>query len=126
MHRPRYDDWSLPKGKLEPGEGDEDAALREVAEETGYACTLGDEVATFRYRDLHGRAKQVRFFRMAIESALPWAPNAEIDERRWISAADAATLLTYETDRNVLQSLGERSRTSEDDMTDTEQRRRGT
>ena len=64
VHRPRYDDWSLPKGKVEPGETDEDAARREVEEETGYQCTLGEELATVRYIDRRGRDKQVRFWQM--------------------------------------------------------------
>ena len=106
VHRPRYDDWSLPKGKVEPGEADEDAARREVAEETGYLCTLGDELATIRYIDRKGRDKQVRFWKMTIAGEVAWAPNDEVDERRWISAAVAATLLTYEADRQLLRSLG--------------------
>ncbi len=106
VHRPRYDDWSLPKGKVEPGERDEDAARREIEEETGYACALGDELATVRYVDRHGRPKQVRFWRMTVDAEVPWAPNDEIDARRWISPAVAATLLTYEADRQLLRSLG--------------------
>ena len=66
VHRPRYDDWSLPKGKVEPGETDEDAARREVEEETGYLCTLGDELTTVRYIDRKGRNKQVRFWKMTV------------------------------------------------------------
>ena len=57
MHRPRYDDWSLPKGKLEPGESHEDAAVREVEEETGCRCELGDELPSVRYIDRKGRDK---------------------------------------------------------------------
>jgi 8-oxo-dGTP pyrophosphatase MutT (NUDIX family) len=106
VHRPRYDDWSLPKGKREPGERDEDTALREVEEETGYRCTLGDELATVRYRDRRGRDKQVRYWCMTVLEAVGWAPNDEVDERRWISPAGAATLLTYDADRQLLRSLG--------------------
>ncbi len=106
VHRPRYDDWSLPKGKREPGERDEDTAIREVREETGYECTLGDELATVRYLDRRGRDKQVRFWHMRVIAELAWEPNDEVDERRWISPADAATLLTYEADRQLLRSLG--------------------
>jgi len=106
VHRPQYDDWSLPKGKVEPGESDEDAARREVEEETGYQCTLGEAMATVRYVDRKGRNKQVRFWRMAVANEVAWAPNDEIDDRRWISPADAATLLTYETDLDLLRNLG--------------------
>jgi len=106
VHSPRYDDWSLPKGKGEPGERDEDTATREVEEETGYRCALGDEITTVRYIDRHGRDKQVRFWNMSVIGEVAWEPNDEVDERRWISPADAATLLTYEADRQLLRSLG--------------------
>jgi len=110
VHRPRYDDWSLPKGKVEPGETDEDAARREVEEETGYSCSLGEEQVTVRYIDRKGRHKQVRYWLMTVSGEVPWAPNDEIDEHRWISAAVAATLLTYEADRQLVRSLGGSSR----------------
>jgi 8-oxo-dGTP pyrophosphatase MutT (NUDIX family) len=106
VHRPRYDDWSIPKGKGEPGERDEETALREVEEETGFQCTLGEELTTVRYVDRKGRDKQVRFWRMSVIAELPWGPNEEVDERRWISPAVAATLLTYEADRELVRSLG--------------------
>ena len=106
VHRPRYDDWSVPKGKVEPGETDEDAARREVEEETGYQCTLGDELATVRYIDRKGRQKQVRFWKMTVTGQSDWSPDDEVDERLWISPAVAATLLTYETDRALLKDLG--------------------
>ena len=114
VHRPRYDDWSLPKGKAEPGERDEDAARREVEEETGYRCDLGAELPTVRYEDRHGRQKQVRFWHMSVRAddspgtpAEPaFVPNDEVDERRWISPTDAATLLSYDADRLLVRSLG--------------------
>ena len=106
VHRPRYDDWSLPKGKSEPGERDEDTATREVEEETGYRCSLGEELTTVRYLDRHGRDKQVRFWNMTVIGETAWAPNDEVDERCWISPADADTLLTYEADRQLMRSLG--------------------
>ena len=105
VHRPRYDDWSIPKGKVEPGERDEEAALREVEEETGYQCSLSDEIATVRYIDRKGRNKQVRFWKMAVIGEIEWAPNDEVDLRRWISPSVAATLLTYDTDRALLKAL---------------------
>jgi 8-oxo-dGTP pyrophosphatase MutT (NUDIX family) len=104
VHRPRYNDWSLPKGKVEPGETDEEAARREVEEETGYVCTLGEELVTVRYIDRKGRHKQVRYWAMTVAGDAPWVPNDEVDERRWISATVAATLLTYEADRQLVRS----------------------
>ena len=106
VHRPRYDDWSLPKGKVEAGERDEDTALREVEEETGYRCALGQELPTVRYQDRRGRPKRVRFWHMTVISDTPWVPNEEVDERRWISPSAAATLLSYDADRRLLRSLG--------------------
>jgi 8-oxo-dGTP diphosphatase len=107
VHRPRYDDWSLPKGKVDPGETDEEAALREVEEETGVRCTLGPELGTASYRDRKGRPKQVRYWLMepadGERGELPkFRPNHEIDELRWCSAADAGKLLSHEHDRTLL------------------------
>ena len=59
VHRPRYDDWTFPKGKADEGESDEDCALREVREETGLHCTLGAEISSTEYLDAEGRAKRV-------------------------------------------------------------------
>ena len=64
VHRPRYDDWSLPKGKADGGERDEETALREVEEETGLRCQLGDEVGKTGTSDAKGRAKVVRYWLM--------------------------------------------------------------
>jgi 8-oxo-dGTP diphosphatase len=105
IHRPKYDDWSFPKGKLENGERDEDAALREVEEETGCTCRLLDEVGCRSYRDRHGRPKEVRYWQMEVIADTGFAPNDEVDERRWVSFVDAATLLTYADDRDLLDSL---------------------
>jgi len=105
VHRPRYDDWSLPKGKAEPGEPDEETARREVEEETGYRCALGEEVASQRYVDRRGRDKEVRYWRMTVEHEGPWAPNEEVDERRWLAPAAAEHLLTYPADRKLVATL---------------------
>ena len=110
VHRPRYDDWSLPKGKAEPGETDEETARREVEEETGYACALGRELATDRYVDRHGRDKQVRYWMMTVEHERPWAPNREVDERRWLPPDRAADLLSYDADRELVTTLAARDR----------------
>lgn len=105
VHRPRYDDWSLPKGKAEPGESDEDTARREVEEETGYRCALGEEVASQRYVDRHGRDKQVRYWRMTVQHEGAWAANDEVDGRCWLAPAEAVDLLTYDADRNLVATL---------------------
>jgi 8-oxo-dGTP diphosphatase len=105
VHRPRYDDWSLPKGKAEPGESDEETACREVEEETGYACVLGDELATNRYVDRRGRDKQVRYWKMTVEREGEWAPNDEVDERRWLPSDEAADVLSYDADRRLVATL---------------------
>jgi 8-oxo-dGTP diphosphatase len=106
VHRPRYDDWSLPKGKADPGETDEETARREVAEETGYVCALGEELTTVRYTDRKGRPKQVRYWHMTVEGAVAWAPNEEVDDRRWCSPEAAATLLSSADDRHLVDNLG--------------------
>jgi 8-oxo-dGTP diphosphatase len=95
VHRPRYDDWSLPKGKLDAGETWEDAALREVEEEVGLRCRLGDELPPVGYRDNKGREKVVRYWLMEPEDGpAPFTPNDEVDEMRWVDAAAAAALLS--------------------------------
>ena len=104
VHRPRYDDWSLPKGKLDPGESARSAALREVEEETGLRCEAGPELATIRYDDLKGRAKQVRYWVMQ-PVAGAFAPNVEVDEVRWATLDAAAALLSYDHDRVVLDAV---------------------
>jgi 8-oxo-dGTP pyrophosphatase MutT (NUDIX family) len=101
VHRPAYDDWSFPKGKLEPGEGEEEAAVREVEEETGLRCRLERELATTSYRDARGRSKTVRYWLMTAEDGRLAAAN-EIDDARFVELAEADALLTYERDRDLL------------------------
>ena len=105
VHRPKYDDWSLPKGKLEAGEKHEAAAIREVAEETGWHCALAEELPEVRYTDRNGRPKHVRYWRMTPERFAQFTPNAEIDDVRWISLPEAATLLSYDADRHLLDHV---------------------
>ncbi|HET6548681.1 MAG TPA: NUDIX hydrolase [Solirubrobacter sp.] len=100
VHRPRYDDWSLPKGKLDPGEGWEECALREVYEETGLRCRLLEELSPTFYTDRKGRAKAVRYWLMAPNGGA-FEPNDEVDELRWVSPAQAAALLTYAHDAEL-------------------------
>jgi 8-oxo-dGTP diphosphatase len=104
VHRPRYDDWAFPKGKLDKGETWEDAALREVEEETGLRCRLGDELSPTSYRDPKGRAKVVRYWRMEPLGG-EFVPSDEVDELRWVSTADAGELLSYEHDRELLREV---------------------
>jgi 8-oxo-dGTP diphosphatase len=104
VHRPRYDDWSLPKGKLDRGESFEQAALREVEEETGFVCDLREELEPVRYRDNRGRPKLVRYWRMVIVGG-EFAPNDEVDELRWVPPDRARRLLSYAHDRALVQSL---------------------
>lgn len=104
VHRPKYDDWSLPKGKLTPGESHEDGARREVAEETGLDVALGPELATTSYRDSGGRPKVVRYWAME-PVAGEFRANREVDEARWAPVAEAAALLSYDRDRDVVASF---------------------
>ncbi len=106
VHRPKYDDWTLPKGKLEPGETHEQAALREVEEETGLACELGRELASTGYRDSKDRPKVVRYWAMRPLSG-SFTPHQEVDEVRWSELEAAKSLLTHDHDRAVLDGLAE-------------------
>jgi len=103
VHRPRYDDWTFPKGKAEEGESDEDCALREVREETGLRCTLEEELPSTHYVDSRGRPKRVRWWRMRVVGDDGFTPNQEVDELRWVDDGAAAELLTYERDRQLIQ-----------------------
>jgi 8-oxo-dGTP pyrophosphatase MutT (NUDIX family) len=105
VHRPRYDDWTLPKGKAVRGESDEACALREVEEETSLACDLGAEVAVTEYVDRKGSQKRVRYFAMTPRLGSEAAPRNEVDVVRWLSHARAIDVLTYERDRDVLATL---------------------
>jgi 8-oxo-dGTP diphosphatase len=104
VHRPAYGDWTFPKGKCEPGESDEDCALREVEEETGLRCELDDELPSTSYHDGRGRPKEVRYWRLrVVVGELRY--DHEVDEARWVSPAGAAALLTYERDLDVLRAV---------------------
>jgi 8-oxo-dGTP diphosphatase len=103
VHRPRYDDWTFPKGKLDPGESFEDAAIREVEEETGVRCSLGRELASTRY-EVGGRPKLVRYWLMTPESETSFEAGDETDDLLWLAPEDAERLPTYERDRALLRS----------------------
>jgi 8-oxo-dGTP diphosphatase len=102
VHRPAYDDWSFPKGKLDRGETETQAALREVEEETGLRCRLGREAGTSAYRDPKRRPKTIRYWEMAPVGGTLGAAN-EVDDVRWVPLQEAAMLLTYEHDRRLLK-----------------------
>jgi 8-oxo-dGTP diphosphatase len=104
VHRPRYDDWSLPKGKLDPGESFEEAALREVEEETGLRCRLVRELPAVKY-DVRGRLKVVRYWAMEVVDETPFVPDDEVDDVRWLEPQEALALLTYDRDREPVLAL---------------------
>jgi CYTH domain-containing protein/8-oxo-dGTP pyrophosphatase MutT (NUDIX family) len=104
VHRPKYDDWSLPKGKLDDGESFEDAALREVWEETGIRGRLLDELDSVHYRDQKDRPKIVRYWAMQpLEGADAFEPNDEVDLLEWLTPEEAAERLTHERDKELVE-----------------------
>ena len=110
VHRPGYDDWSFPKGKLEAGETIEEAALREVKEETGLKCRIIRKLAVdrYRYRTRHkGRLKPkaVHYFLMERLSRRVKVPVEEVDSAEWFEIEEAARTLTYAQDKRLLALL---------------------
>jgi 8-oxo-dGTP diphosphatase len=104
VHRPRYDDWSLPKGKDEPGESPEQAAVREVWEEAGQPARIIAPLGSSSYRTQAG-AKQVLWFAMRATGVSEFSPNPEVDSVAWLSPGAAAELLTYDRDRDLVSSI---------------------
>lgn len=102
VHRRRYDDWTLPKGKLDEGETLEEAGLREVEEETGLACRLVRPVACTEYQDGKGRDKIV-FYWVMKPLAGRFEPGQEVDDLRWLTVDESLGVLSYERDRALLQ-----------------------
>jgi 8-oxo-dGTP diphosphatase len=106
VHRPRYGDWSLPKGKLDPGEDHATAALREVEEETGLRCELEEALPASRYRDRKDRRKVVHYWLMRPvgEATTPPAyATGEIDETVWREVDEAKAMSTYGRDRELIE-----------------------
>jgi len=108
VHRPSpHDDWSLPKGKLDPGERARDAAVREVLEETGIGGALGPKLIDVHYTLPDGRSKQIRWWMLEAVTDSGFTPNDEIDEIRWLEGDAAADLLSWDSDRLVLAAFHE-------------------
>lgn len=101
VHRPAYDDWTFPKGKLHDGETEVEAAFREVEEETGLRPQLVRDLGTSSYHDSRGRPKTVRYWEMTPADG-DLAPANEIDDARWVPLDEAARMLTYPRDRELL------------------------
>ncbi len=105
IHRPRYDDWSLPKGKLAPRESELEGAVREVLEETGFHVRVGRPLGETRYEkatDSGPRLKIIHWWAMQAEEGA-FAPTREVDKLRWLSLADAAAVITRPSDHDVLE-----------------------
>jgi 8-oxo-dGTP diphosphatase len=109
IHRPKYGDWSLPKGKLEKGEGWREAALREVQEETGYECEAGPELPHVSYLDRKSRRKLVRYWLMEPIKG-EFKAHDEVDELRWLTPEEAYELLTYPHDKELVRKALRRYR----------------
>lgn len=103
VHRPRYDDWSCPKGKLKPGEDALAAAVREVREETGMECVPGRPLPTARYL-VNGRPKEVRYWAARATSGT-FTANHEVDRLLWLPPAAARHRLTHDRDRRLVDAL---------------------
>lgn len=97
VHRPKYDDWSFPKGKVDEGETEQQCALREVREETGFSCSALQELSSTQYLDPSGRPKTVRYWLMTPQSG-SFTPNVEVDRAIWVDLDRARELLSYQHD----------------------------
>jgi 8-oxo-dGTP diphosphatase len=103
VHRPKWADWSHPKGKLKPQENARDAAVREVLEETGMTCDLGSELPTARYV-VDGRPKEVRYW-AAQATGGSFETNREVDRMLWLPPSEARSRLTQDRDRELVSAL---------------------
>ena len=102
IHRPEYDDWTLPKGKIEPDETPEDCALREVREETGFRCDLKRPLGCTAYVDRRGRDKIACYWIMEVRGGR-FKPGIEVDRLLWLPVEDAVKRLTYRHDKLLVQ-----------------------
>ncbi|MGW1026195.1 NUDIX hydrolase [Streptomyces sp. NPDC002577] len=103
VHRPKYDDWSHPKGKLKRGEGLAACAVREVAEETGYECVLGPRLSTVHYI-AKGRPKLVTYWAAEAGNG-HFTPTEEVDQLLWLPPEEARPHLTQPRDRDLIDDL---------------------
>ncbi|HET7466301.1 MAG TPA: NUDIX hydrolase [Candidatus Dormibacteraeota bacterium] len=101
VHRPAYDDWTLPKGKVDPDETPEECALREVKEETGFKCELQRPLGCTAYVDRRGRNKVACYWVMEVISGR-FRPGGEVDRMIWMTVPDAVKRLTYERDKALI------------------------
>jgi 8-oxo-(d)GTP phosphatase len=109
IHRPRYDDWSIPKGKLVPGESEIEGAIREVTEETGYRVQIRRPLGEVSYQKGSGpeqRMKTVRYWSMHAEGGI-FSPSREVDQLRWVSIDEALSLLSHKRDLAILRTFAE-------------------
>ena len=105
VHRPKYDDWSFPKGKLQDGETFEQALERELVEETGWRGDLGVELESTRYKDGKGRDKLVRWWELWVRERGDWEANDEVDDLMWVPLSEVDALLTYDSDRGLADQV---------------------
>lgn len=107
IHRPRYDDWTFPKGKTEPGETLQATATREIAEETGARVRLGHPLGELTYPVSDGTKSVTYWSARLVGEQEPFTPNKEVDEVRWVGVREARKLLTYDHDTALLETFVE-------------------
>lgn len=111
IHRPRYDDWSLPKGHIERGETPEQAAVRETLEETGLRCTITRELPQYTYTTPNGQSCEVALFECAVEqvpsstTAATVTTDGEVDRGEWCDVNEAIKRLSYPSLQQYLRSV---------------------
>ncbi len=110
VHRPQYDDWSFPKGKVEDGESAIAASYREVMEETGHAAIFGQYLGSSSYKTGEGKKKVKYWMAHALPATNPFSPNNEVDKIEWVSIKEARHFLTYDEDRDILDEFINRER----------------